>query len=192
MKSLSGLIRPVVGEIGFEGVALATLPAHRVARAGLILVPEGRQVFPRLTIAENLRLGATRRRDFHEAEIEAMLQRFPKLRPRLHTSAGLLSGGEQQMLAVARGLLARPEVLLLDEPSLGLAPAIATELFAQLRTLREEGTTLLIVDQMADHVLGFADRAYVLGGGRVVAQGRASDTRDRLLDETYLGASSGA
>jgi ABC-type branched-subunit amino acid transport system ATPase component len=103
-----------------------------------------------------------------------------------------LSGGEQQMLAVARGLLARPEVLLLDEPSLGLAPAIATELFAQLRTLREEGTTLLIVDQMADHVLGFADRAYVLGGGRVVAQGRASDTRDRLLDETYLGASSGA
>ena len=192
MKSLSGLIRPVVGEIGFGGLALATLPAHRVARAGLILVPEGRQVFPRLTIAENLRLGATRRRDFHEGEIEAMLQRFPKLRPRLHTAAGLLSGGEQQMLAVARGLLARPEVLLLDEPSLGLAPAIATELFGQFRTLRGEGTTLLIVDQMADHVLGFADRAYVLGGGRVVAQGKASDMRDKLLDETYLGASSGA
>jgi ABC-type branched-subunit amino acid transport system ATPase component/ABC-type branched-subunit amino acid transport system permease subunit len=192
MKSLSGLIRPVIGEIGFEGVALATLPAHRVARAGLILVPEGRQVFPRLTIAENLRLGATRRRDFHEGEIEAMLQRFPKLRPRLHTAAGLLSGGEQQMLAVARGLLARPDVLLLDEPSLGLAPAIATELFGQFRTLREEGTTLLIVDQMADHVLGFADRAYVLGGGRVIAQGKASDMRDKLLDETYLGANSGA
>jgi ABC-type branched-subunit amino acid transport system ATPase component len=192
MKSLSGLIRPVVGEIGFRGMALATLPAHRVARDGLILVPEGRQVFPRLTVAENLRLGATRRRDFHEGEIEAMLQRFPNLRPRLHTAAGLLSGGEQQMLAVARGLLARPEVLLLDEPSLGLAPAIATELFGQFRTLREEGTTLLIVDQMADHVLGFADHAYVLGGGRMVAQGKASDMRDKLLDETYLGASSRA
>jgi ABC-type branched-subunit amino acid transport system ATPase component len=188
MKSLSGLIRPVAGEIGFDGAALAKLPAHRVARAGLILVPEGRQVFPRLTVAENLRLGATRRRDFDASEIEAMLERFPKLRPRLHTAASLLSGGEQQLLAVARGLLARPKILLLDEPSLGLAPAIATELFMHFRGLREEGVTLLIVDQMVDHVLGLADRAYVLGGGRVVAQGRAADVRDRMLDEAYLGA----
>ena len=192
MKSLSGLIRPVAGEIGFDGAALSNLPAHRVASAGLILVPEGRQVFPRLTVAENLRLGATRRRDFDESEIEAMLERFPKLRPRLHTEAGLLSGGEQQMLAVARGLLARPEILLLDEPSLGLAPAIAAELFTHFRALREEGTTLLIVDQMADHVLGLADRAYVLGSGRVVAQGKAADMRDRMLDEAYLGARPGA
>jgi len=192
MKSLSGLIRPVAGEIRFDGVALATLPAHRVARAGLILVPEGRQVFPRLTVAENLRLGATRRRDFDESEIEAMLERFPKLRPRLQTAAGLLSGGEQQMLAVARGILARPEILLLDEPSLGLAPAIAAELFGQFRTLREEGTTLLIVDQMADHVLGLADRAYVLGGGRLVAQGKAADMRGKILDEAYLGVRPGA
>jgi branched-chain amino acid transport system ATP-binding protein len=188
MKSLSGLIRPVAGEIGFDGVALANLPVYRVARAGLILVPEGRQVFPRLTVAENLLLGATRRRDFDAGEIEAMLERFPKLRPRLHTAAGLLSGGEQQMLAVARGLLARPEILLLDEPSLGLAPAIAAELFEHFRLLREEGVTLLIVDQMADHVLGLADRAYVLGGGRVVVQGKAADMRDRMLDEAYLGA----
>jgi branched-chain amino acid transport system ATP-binding protein len=188
MKSLSGLIRPVAGEIGFDGTELAKLPAHRVARAGLILVPEGRQVFPRLTVAENLRLGATRRRDFDASEIEAMLERFPKLRPRLHTAAGLLSGGEQQLLAVARGLLARPQILLLDEPSLGLAPAIATELFMHFRGLREEGVTLLIVDQMVDHVLGLADRAYVLGGGRVMAQGRAADVRDRMLDEAYLGA----
>jgi ABC-type branched-subunit amino acid transport system ATPase component/ABC-type branched-subunit amino acid transport system permease subunit len=192
MKSLSGLIRPIAGEIGFEGVALATLPAHRVARAGLILVPEGRQVFSRLTVAENLVLGTIRRRDFDASEIEAMLVRFPKLRPRLHTAAGLLSGGEQQMLAVARGLLARPEILLLDEPSLGLAPAIAAELFGQFRTLREEGVTLLIVDQMADHVLGLADRAYVLGGGRVVAQGKAANMRGKVLDETYLGARPGA
>ena len=188
MKSLSGLIRPVFGDIAFAGKSLAKLPAHRVARAGLILVPEGRQVFPRLTVAENLRLGATRRGDFDESEIEAMLGRFPRLRPRLHTAAGLLSGGEQQMLAVARGLLARPEILLLDEPSLGLAPAVAAELFGQLAQLREEGVTLLIVDQMADHVLAVADRGYVLGGGRVVAQGAATELRDKMLDEAYLGA----
>jgi branched-chain amino acid transport system ATP-binding protein len=188
MKCLSGLIRPVSGNIGFGGAALARLPAHRVARAGLILVPEGRQVFPRLTVAENLLLGATRRQDFDPGEIESMLDRFPKLRARLHTAAGLLSGGEQQMLAVARGLLARPEILLLDEPSLGLAPAVATELFGQFRKLRDEGVTLLIVDQMADHVLAVADRAYVLGGGRVVAQGSAAEMRDKILDDTYLGA----
>ena len=133
MKALSGLLRPVAGEHRLCRRELARLPAHLVARAGLILVPEGRQVFPHLTVAENLRLGATRRSDFDADEIEAMLDRFPRLRPRLHTAAGLLSGGEQQMLAVARGLLARPEILLLDEPSLGLAPAVAAELFGSSR-----------------------------------------------------------
>jgi branched-chain amino acid transport system ATP-binding protein len=188
MKALSGLIRPVKGSIGFGGVELARLAAHLVARAGLILVPEGRQVFPQLTVAENLRLGATRRGDFELAEIETMLERFPRLRPRLHTAAGLLSGGEQQMLAVARGLLARPDILLLDEPSLGLAPAVAAELFAQFAQLRDEGMTLLIVDQMADHVLAIADRGYVLAGGRVVAQGAAAELREASLDDAYLGA----
>jgi branched-chain amino acid transport system ATP-binding protein len=188
MKALSGLIRPVQGAIGFAGVALERQPAHLVARAGLILVPEGRQVFPQLSVGENLRLGATRRSDFVAAEIEMMLDRFPKLRPRLHTVAGLLSGGEQQMLAVARGLLARPDILLLDEPSLGLAPAVAAELFGQFTRLREEGMTLLIVDQMADHVLAIADRGYVLGGGRVVAQGPATELRGAMLDDAYLGA----
>ena len=187
MKALSGLIRPVQGAIGFAGAELERQPAHLVARAGLILVPEGRQVFPQLTVAENLRLGATRRGDFVLAEIETMLDRFPKLRPRLHTAAGLLSGGEQQMLAVARGLLARPEILLLDEPSLGLAPAVAAELFGQFTRLRNEGMTLLIVDQMADHVLAIADRGYVLGGGSVVAQGPATELRGAGLDDAYLG-----
>jgi ABC-type branched-subunit amino acid transport system ATPase component len=187
MKALSGLIRPISGAVNFGGAELARLPAHLVARAGLILVPEGRQVFPHLTVAENLRLGATRRSDFNIAEIEPMLERFPRLRPRLHTAAGLLSGGEQQMLAVARGLLARPQILLLDEPSLGLAPAVVAELFGQFTTLRDEGTTLVIVDQMADHVLAIADRGYVLGAGRVVAQGLAAELRDTMLDDAYLG-----
>jgi branched-chain amino acid transport system ATP-binding protein len=188
MKALSGLIRPVKGTIGFDDVELTRLPAHVVARRGLILVPEGRQVFPQLTVAENLRLGATRRGDFELVEIETMLARFPRLRPRLHTAAGLLSGGEQQMLAVARGLLARPDILLLDEPSLGLAPAVAAELFGQFMTLRDEGMTLLIVDQMADHVLAIADRGYVLAGGRVVAEGAAAELREASLDAAYLGA----
>jgi branched-chain amino acid transport system ATP-binding protein len=188
MKALSGLIRPVKGSIGFGGVELTRLPAHLVARAGLILVPEGRQVFPQLTVAENLRLGATRRGDFELAEIETMLARFPRLRPRLQTAAGLLSGGEQQMLAVARGLLARPDILLLDEPSLGLAPAVAAELFGQFMALRDEGMTLLIVDQMADHVLAIADRGYVLAGGRVVTEGGAAELREASLDDAYLGA----
>ena len=188
MKALSGLIRPIQGTIHLGATALACLPAHLVARAGLILVPEGRQVFPQLTVAENLRLGATRRGDFDAAEIETMLMRFPRLRPRLDTAASLLSGGEQQMLAVARGLLARPEVLLLDEPSLGLAPTVVSELFEQFTRLREEGTTLLIVDQMADYALAIADRGYVLSGGRVVAQGKPDELRGAMLDEAYLGA----
>ena len=188
MKALSGLIRPVSGSIILAGRELASVSAPLVARSGLILVPEGRQVFPQLTVAENLRLGATRRSDFSPSEIEDMLERFPRLRPRLHTAAGLLSGGEQQMLAVARGLLARPEVLLLDEPSLGLAPAVVAELFEQFARLRDEGMTLLIVDQMADYALAIADRGYVLGGGRVVAEGSPAELRGALLDDAYLGA----
>jgi branched-chain amino acid transport system ATP-binding protein/branched-chain amino acid transport system permease protein len=188
MKALSGLIRPVTGSISLDGNDVASLPAHLVARAGLILVPEGRQVFPQLTVAENLRLGATRRGDFDPAEIERILERFPRLRPRLHTAAGLLSGGEQQMLAVGRGLLAHPRVLLLDEPSLGLAPTVVAELFEQFTKLRDEGMTLLIVDQMADYALAIADRGYVLGGGRVVAEGKAAELRGAMLDDAYLGA----
>ncbi|HLJ01472.1 MAG TPA: ATP-binding cassette domain-containing protein [Bradyrhizobium sp.] len=190
MKALSGLIRPVSGTITLAGKDLTALPAPLVARSGLILVPEGRQVFPQLTVAENLRLGATRRDDFEPAEIDDMLERFPRLRPRLYMAAGLLSGGEQQMLAVARGLLARPEVLLLDEPSLGLAPAVVAELFEQFSRLRDEGMTLLIVDQMADYALAIADRGYVLGGGRVIAEGSPEQLRGAMLDEAYLGSAS--
>jgi ABC-type branched-subunit amino acid transport system ATPase component/ABC-type branched-subunit amino acid transport system permease subunit len=192
MKALSGLIRPVTGRIAFDGTDIAAEPVHRVASAGLILVPEGRQVFPNLTVAENLRLGAARRGGPDPGEIEAIIERFPRLRLRLHTAAGLLSGGEQQMLAIGRGLLARPKVLLLDEPSLGLAPAAASELFKALARLSDEGTTLVIVDQMADQVLGIADRGYLLSGGRVIAEGAATELHNASLDEAYLGAYPGA
>ncbi|MBV9396089.1 MAG: ATP-binding cassette domain-containing protein, partial [Methylobacteriaceae bacterium] len=153
MKALSGLLRPISGSIEFAGSDLSQLSAHRVAKLGLTLVPEGRQVFPALSVEENLRLGASRRGDFLPDEIETVLQRFPRLRPRLRTPAALLSGGEQQMLALGRGLLSRPSVLLLDEPSLGLAPTIAAELFGALAELRDEGMTLVIVDQMTDYAL---------------------------------------
>ena len=184
MRALSGLLRPVRGGIGFAGRDLAAAPAHVIARAGLVLVPEGRQVFPLLSVRDNMRLGATTRRDFDPAEIGSMLDRFPRLRPLLDRPAGLLSGGEQQMLALARGLLARPALLLLDEPSLGLAPAVAGELFDALSRLRDEGLTLLLVDQMADLALPLADRCAVLTGGRIGQVGPAAEMAVAL---NYLG-----
>jgi branched-chain amino acid transport system ATP-binding protein len=166
----------VTGAIRLDGRNLAALSAPLVARSGLILVPEGRQVFPRLTVAENLRLGATRRDDFTADEIEGMLERFPRLRPRLHTAAGLLSGGEQQMLAVARGLLARPEVLLLDEPSLGLAPLVVKQIFEVIAELNKtEGLTVFLVEQNAFHALKLAHRGYVMVNGAITMQGGGAE-----------------
>jgi len=187
MRALSGLLRPVSGGIALAREELAQLPAHRVAARGLVLVPEGRQVFPELSVLDNLRLGAFLRKDAAEADIEAMLERFPRLRARLEQRAGLLSGGEQQMLAIARGLMGRPRLLLLDEPSLGLAPAVINDLFAALDRLRQESATILLVDQMAGLALALADRAYVLEGGRIVAAGSADEiARDGALEKAYL------
>jgi ABC-type branched-subunit amino acid transport system ATPase component/ABC-type branched-subunit amino acid transport system permease subunit len=187
MRALSGLLRPVSGGIALGGEALGRLAAHRVAARGLVLVPEGRQVFPELSVLDNLRLGAFLRKGAAEAEIESMLERFPRLRERLHQRAGLLSGGEQQMLAIARGLMSRPRLLLLDEPSLGLAPAIINDLFGALDRLRRESATILLVDQMSGLALSLADRAYVLEGGRIAASGPADEiARDGALERAYL------
>jgi branched-chain amino acid transport system ATP-binding protein len=189
MRSLAGLHRPVQGGIHLEGTELAGLPAERIVARGLVLVPEGRQVFPELSVRDNIRLGAFLDGRDIDARTEAMLGRFPRLRERLHQRAGLLSGGEQQMLAIARGLMSRPRVLLLDEPSLGLAPKIIAELFEALDALRAEGLTVLLVDQMAALALALCDRAYVMEGGRIVAQGSTAEiAADGALAKAYLGA----
>ncbi len=189
MRALAGLHRPVAGGIALGGEDLARLPAHRIAARGLVLVPEGRQVFPELSVLDNLWLGAFLRKDAAAADIETMLVRFPRLRERLHQRAGLLSGGEQQMLAIARGLMGKPKLLLLDEPSLGLAPQVINDLFAALDRLRSEAATILLVDQMAGLALALADRAYVIEAGRIVASGPAAEiAADGALEKAYLGA----
>jgi branched-chain amino acid transport system ATP-binding protein len=189
MRALSGLHRPIEGDITLGGEDLARLPAHRVVARGVALVPEGRQVFPELSVLDNIRLGAYLRREVSPAEVDAMLDRFPRLRERLYQRAGLLSGGEQQMLAVARGLMSRPRLLLLDEPSLGLAPAVINDLFAVLDRLRAEQVTVLLVDQMAGLALALADHSYVIEGGSMVASGSAADiAASGALDRAYLGS----
>ena len=189
MRSLAGLHRPLRGGLHFTGVDLSGLSAEQSVALGLALVPEGRQVFPELSVLDNLRLGAFLKPAGRDARVEAMLLRFPQLRDRLHLRAGLLSGGEQQMLAIARALMGAPRMLLLDEPSLGLAPKMIAELFAALDQLRRESMTVLLVDQMATLALSLADRAYVIERGRVVAQGTAEEIASNdALASAYLGA----
>jgi ABC-type branched-subunit amino acid transport system ATPase component/ABC-type branched-subunit amino acid transport system permease subunit len=189
MRALSGLHRPIDGAVMLLGKDITSYAAHNIAGAGLVLVPEGRQVFPELSVVDNIRLGGFARRDFDaDAEVERMLARFPALAERRDNRAGLLSGGEQQMLAIARGLVAGPKVLMLDEPSLGLAPVLIADLYGVLAELRDEGLTILLVDQMAALALSVADRGYVIESGRVVHEGTAEDIRNEpALERAYLG-----
>ena len=192
MRAISGLHRPVAGGIAFAREDISQLPAHKVVARGVVLVPEGPAG---VSGALGARQPSARRvpagRMSWKCEIEGMLERFPRLRERLHQRAGLLSGGEQQMLAIARGLMAKPRLLLLDEPSLGLAPAVIDDLFAALDRLRAEAATILLVDQMAGLALALADRAYVLEGGRIVASGTTSEiARDGALEKAYLAVNS--
>ena len=189
MRALSGLHRPIQGSVNLLGREIHSYAAHRIAALGAVLVPEGRQVFAELSVVDNIRLGAfSSPRPGLEDEIEQMLNRFPRLRERAKQRAGLLSGGEQQMLAIARGLIARPKVLMLDEPSLGLAPHLIEELYSTLAELRDEGVTTLLVDQMAGLALGVADHAFVLESGAIIHSGTPAEIRaTEGLEQAYLG-----
>ena len=190
MKAITQLIAPWSGDIVWQHQSLLGMPAHDINRQGIVLVPEGRQVFKELTVIDNLRLGAFNRQDADvDSDIQKILQRFPRLFERRTQKAGLLSGGEQQMLAIGRGLMARPKLLLLDEPSLGLAPKLVTDLFTTLAQLRDEGLTILLVDQMASLALAVADRAYLLETGQVVQSGTGKEMQqDSQVIKAYLGA----
>jgi branched-chain amino acid transport system ATP-binding protein len=190
MRALAGVI-PHQGEIVFAGAALRGLRPEAVAGRGISLVPQGRGTFSHLTVLENLRVGAARRRDRAgiAADIDRWCEVFPRLRERSGQEAGTLSGGEQQMLAVARALMGRPRLLLCDEPSLGLAPRIVSELFQILAEInREQGTALLLVEQNAELAMGIADRVHLLEVGRVVAAGPVAEFReDESVRRAYLG-----
>ncbi len=190
MRAISGLVRARAGRVRFAGQDITGRAAHRIAAAGLRQVPEGRQCFAELTVAENLALGAYLVGD--RAEIarrrEAALARFPRLRERLGQFAGSLSGGEQQMLAIGRALMGAPKLLLLDEPSMGLAPLFVEEIFAIIASLKAEGTTILLVEQNASAALDVADHAYVLETGRIVLSGPAAEVATNpAVAAAYLG-----
>jgi branched-chain amino acid transport system ATP-binding protein len=190
MRALSGLVRPRAGRVVFAGRDITGEPPHRIAAAGLRQVPEGRQVFAELTVAENLRLGAYLVPD--AAEIarrqDGVLTRFPRLRERLAQQAGSLSGGEQQMLAMARALMGEPRALLLDEPSMGLAPLFVEQVFAIIADLKRAGTTILLVEQNASAALDVSDHAYVLETGRIALSGPAAEVaHDPAVAAAYLG-----
>ena len=190
MRAISGLVRPRAGQIRFDGRDIAGHPAHRIAAAGLRQVPEGRQCFAELTVAENLALGAYLTPDRGEIarRQDSVLARFPRLRERLGQSAGSMSGGEQQMLAIGRALMGAPRLLLLDEPSMGLAPLFVEEIFAIIAALRADGTTILLVEQNASAALEIADFAYVLENGRIALSGPASEVASNpAVAAAYLG-----
>ena len=195
LKTISGvseLLKDVRGKIWYKGRRIDQLPAHRIARLGIAHVPEGRRVFPQSTVEDNLLLGAYRRfkkeRRKVRAELDDIYDRFPVLAERRHRAAGLLSGGEQQMLAIARGLMSNPDFLLLDEPSLGLAPILVREVFEIINDLAAEGKTILIVEQMAVQALEVADRAYVLETGSITLEGTGQELiEDPRVKAAYLG-----
>jgi branched-chain amino acid transport system ATP-binding protein/branched-chain amino acid transport system permease protein len=186
LRTLAGVRAPARGEVTFAGEPIHRRPAWDVVRRGVVLVPEGRGIFADQTVRDNLLLGAVSRRTFDE--LDRVLDRFPQLRPRLDGPAGALSGGQQQMLAIARGLMARPRLIMLDEPSLGLAPRLVRDVFAAVRAIRADGVGVVLVEQMAAVALEAADRAYVLDRGRIVAHGAARDlASDSRVIAAYLG-----
>ena len=194
MRTISGLLRPHGGEVLLRGAPIQRSSADSIVRLGISQVPEGRRVFPTLSVAENLRLGAYTRAVAEAAQtLEQVWTMFPRLLERREQLAGTLSGGEQQMLVIGRALMARPRLLLLDEPSLGLAPIIVRDIFRSLRQIRQQGMTVLLVEQNARMALKLADRAYVLETGRLRLQGSAAELlASPEIQASYLGHGSGA
>ena len=190
LRAISGLLRPRAGDIRLDGESLGDVPSHEIAAMGLLHVPEGRRIFARLTVEENLAMGAFTRQD--KATIredkERMLRLFPRLRERLKQVAGTLSGGEQQMAATARALMGRPRVLLMDEPSMGLSPVLVEQVFETIQAINEQGVTILLVEQNALRALDVADIAYVMESGRIVLTGRGKELLDdEKVQRAYLG-----
>jgi branched-chain amino acid transport system ATP-binding protein len=190
LRTIMGLLQPRQGDITLDGQRLDGLPTDRIVRLGIAQAPEGRRLFPRMSVLENLEMGAFCRRDvenFH-ADMEHVFELFPRLKERRHQRAGTLSGGEQQMLAMGRALMARPKVLLLDEPSMGLAPILVETIFTIIRTINAEGTTILLVEQNARMALQVASRGYVLQSGEIVLHDTASALlRSDVVRKSYLG-----
>jgi branched-chain amino acid transport system ATP-binding protein len=190
LKTIHGLLHPRQGSVEFDGNDVSRVPAHELVRRGIGQSPEGRRIFSRMTVLENLQMGAYTRRDTKDisGDFEHVFELFPRLAERRRQHAGTLSGGEQQMLAMGRALMARPTLLLLDEPSMGLAPILVDEIFRIIGEINKTGTTILVVEQNALMALGIASRGYVLQTGRVVRQGASGDLlNDPEVQKAYLG-----
>jgi branched-chain amino acid transport system ATP-binding protein len=191
LRTVSGLLHPTGGRVRFKGKRIDDTPAHRIVELGIAQAPEGRRIFPRMTVAENLELGAFSRTDGGSAvasDIRRAFELFPTLEERQSQRAGTLSGGEQQMLAIGRALMSKPELLMLDEPSMGLSPIMMQRIFSTVRELKEQGTTILLVEQNARAALSLADRAYVIETGRIVMQGSGGDLLGNDdVRKAYLG-----
>ncbi len=193
MKTIMGLIRPECGEMTFQGKNIIGMPVHQIVSLGISLVPEGRSILTRMTVLENLEMGAHQRTDTKgiQQDIRKVFQRFPILEERQQQLGGTLSGGQQQMLAIGRALMARPQLLLLDEPSMGLAPLVVADIFQVIKEINQEGTTILLVEQNVRQALKIAHYAYVLETGKTVLQGKAEDiANDPRVVEAYLGGRS--
>jgi branched-chain amino acid transport system ATP-binding protein len=187
-KTVSGMLRPSLGTITYDGQRIDGIPAHELIRLGICHVPEGRHVFPRMTVSENLEMGAYRFKSVDQKDLEHVLELFPLLRERFKQQAGTLSGGEQQMLAIGRALMGKPRLLLLDEPSMGLAPLIVAQIFDIVRQVNADGVTVLLVEQNAAQALALANRGYVLETGEIVLTGTGSDLlADDRVRAAYLG-----
>lgn len=189
LRTVSGLVKPEAGSIIFEGEDITGKDPTMIVSKGLMMVPEGRHIFPNLSVLENLKIGAYLRKDELDKDIEMVYGYFPRLKERSWQEGGTLSGGEQQMLAVGRALMGRPKLLMMDEPSLGLAPIVVQGIFDIIRRINEAGTTVLLIEQNANMALHIADRAYVIENGRIALEGTGKELlENEKVKEAYLGA----